>query len=145
MACPWVNAKQEDLTVMDKRFSGHTAYKTQYHIIWNTKYRYCILEGDVRIYLGRLLLKIMETLPGCELVEYCIQPDHVHILMVVPPKYAVSKVVGRLKGETSSKVKERFSTLRTIYWKRNLLWSPGYYVSTVGLREKRIIEYIRNQ
>jgi len=130
---------------MEKCLSGHTAYKTQYHIVWNTKYHHSILESDVRLYLGRLLPKILETKPGCKLIEYSIQPDHVHLLLLIPPKYAVSKVVGRIKGRTSSKIKERFHALRTIYWKDNLLWSPGYYVSTVGVREKKIIEYIRNQ
>lgn len=130
---------------MEKCLSGHTVYKTQYHIVWNTKYRHRILEDGVRIYLGRLLPKILETMPGCKLREYSIQPDHVHILMVIPPKYTVSKVVGRMKGWTSSKIKERFSALRTVYWKKNLLWQPGYYVSTVGVREEKILEYIRNQ
>ncbi len=130
---------------MKRRLSGHTAYKTRYHVVWNTKYRHRILKSDVRIYFGRLLMKILETLPGCELVEYSIQADHVHLLLLIPPKYAVSKVVGRLKGRTSSKIKERFSAMRTVYWKKNILWSPGFYVSTVGVGEKKMREYIHNQ
>ncbi|MFC2123062.1 IS200/IS605 family transposase [Bacteroidota bacterium] len=130
---------------MKKRLLGHTAYKIEYHIIWNTKYRHPVLEGDVRLYLGRLLYKILDTMLGCELIEYSIQPDHVHTLVSIPPKYAVSKVVGRIKGRTSSKLRERFSSLKKLYWKENLLWSPGYYVSTVGVREKKIIDYIQNQ
>ena len=129
----------------DVRLSGHGSYRTKYHVVWNTKYRHRILESGVRLYLGRLLPKILETMPGCELVAYSIQPDHVHILLLIPPKYAVSKVVGRMKGRTSSKIRERFSALKKLYWKENLIWQPGYFVSTVGVREKRILEYIRNQ
>ncbi|MFC2033294.1 IS200/IS605 family transposase [Chloroflexota bacterium] len=130
---------------MKKRLLGHTVYKTQYHISWNTKYRHDILEGDVRIYLGLLLFKVLETLPGCELVEYSIQPDHVHMLVIIPPKYSVSRVVGRIKGKTASKIRAKFPELQESYWKNNTLWSTGFYVSSVGWSEKKTLEYIQKQ
>ena len=65
--------------------------------------------------------------------------------MIIPPKYAVSDVVGRIKGITSSHLRKKFSWLKKVYWKENIVWSPGYFVSTVGVDEEKIIKYIRWQ
>ena len=67
------------------------------------------------------------------------------MLMIIPPKYAVSNVVGRIKGVTSSKLRKRFSWLRKVYWKENLVWSAGYFVSTVGIDEDKILRYVKWQ
>ena len=82
---------------------------------------------------------------GCEIKEQNIQIDHIHILMVIPPKYAVSDVIGEMKQYTASKVREKFVWLEKVYWKERVLWSPGYFVSTVGLDEKQITEYVKWQ
>jgi len=84
-------------------------------------------------------------MPGCEIVEQNIQVDHIHMLMVIPPKYAVSDVVGEIKQYTASKLLEKFSWLGKVYWKEKVIWSPGYFVSTVGLDEKSITEYVKWQ
>ena len=130
---------------METRFSGHSVYRTEYHIVWIPKYRRRILNPGVRAYLDKLLPRVLETMPGCEIVEYNIQVDHIHMLMIIPPKYAVSNVVGRIKGVTSSKLRKRFSWLRKVYWKENLVWSAGYFVSTVGIDEDKILRYVKWQ
>ena len=130
---------------METRFSGHSVYRTEYHIVWIPKYRRRILNPGVKTYLEELLPRVLETIPGCEIVEYNIQVEHIHMVMIIPPKYAVSTVVGRIKGITSSKLRKRFSWLKKVYWKENLVWSPGYFVSTVGIDENKILRYVKWQ
>ena len=84
-------------------------------------------------------------MPGCEIIEQNIQIDHIHMLMVIPPKYAVSDVIGELKQKTSSQLREKFAWLEKVYWKERVVWSPGYFVATVGLDEKMIIQYVKWQ
>ncbi len=86
---------------METRLSGHGAYRTEYHVVSIPKYRRRILNPGVRGYLKKLFPKLLETLPGCEIVEQNIQLDHIHTVRIIPPRYAVSDVVGRLKKETA--------------------------------------------
>ena len=130
---------------METRLSGHTAYRTEYHIVWIPKYRRRILNPGVREYLGKLFPKLLKQLPGCEIVEQNIQVDHLHTVMIIPPRYAVSDVVGRLKAQTASLLRKKFPWLSETYWKEYLVWSPGYFVSTVGIDEAKIIKYVRWQ
>ena len=130
---------------MEIRLSGHGAYRTQYHVVWIPKYRRRILNAGLAAYLPRVFAKILREMPGVEMNELNIQPDHIHAVMVIPPKYAVSSVIGRLKGQSSSVLRKRFDWLGKAYWKENIVWSPGYFVSTVGIDEKRILAYVRYQ
>ena len=130
---------------METRLSGHGAYRTEYHVVWIPKYRRRILNPGVRGYLAKLFPKLLQALPGCEIVEQNIQPDHIHTVMIIPPRYAVSDVVGRLKKETASLLRKKFDWLRRVYWREHVLWSPGYFVSTVGIDEAKIIKYVRWQ
>ena len=130
---------------METRFSGHGVYRTEYHIVWIPKYRRRILNPGVRGYLSKLFPKVLRQMPGCEILEYNIQIDHLHMLMVIPPKYAVSEVIGEIKQYTASKLREKFAWLEKVYWKERVVWSPGYFASTVGLDEKEITEYVRWQ
>ena len=130
---------------MEIRLSGHTAYRTEYHIVWIPKYRRRILNPGIREYLRRVFLKVLKGMPGCEVVECNILEDHIHMVMIIPPKYAVSDVVGTIKGETASQLRKKFAWLSKVYWKENVVWSPGYFVSTVGVDEKAIISYVRWQ
>ena len=84
-------------------------------------------------------------MPGTEIVEQNIQIDHIHTIMIIPPKYAVSDVVGCIKGTTASELRKKFAWLKKVYWKENIVWSPGYFVSTVGIDEEQIIRYVRWQ
>ena len=125
--------------------SGHGAYRTEYHVVWITKYRRRILNPGVKGYLSKLFPKVMKEMPGCEIIEQNIQIDHIHVLMVIPPKYAVSDVIGEIKQHTASKLREKFAWLEKVYWKERVVWSPGYFVSTVGLDEAQVTEYVKWQ
>jgi putative transposase len=87
----------------------------------------------------------LEQIPGCEIVTYNIQPDHIHIVMIIPPKYAVSAVIGKIKGMTSSELRKKFGWLGKRYWRENVVWSPGFFVSTVGVERERILKYVEHQ
>ena len=130
---------------MDIRLSGHTAYRTEYHIVWIPKYRHRILNPGVKGYLEKLFPKVIEQLPGCEIIKCSIQPDHIHMVMIIPPKYAVSTVVGKMKGMTGSELRKKFEWLKNRYWKENIVWSPGYFVSTVGIDEEKMLKYVEYQ
>ena len=130
---------------MKIRLSGHSAYRTEYHIVWIPKYRRRILNPGVRGYLSKLFPKVMRSLAGCEIIQQSIMVDHIHLVMVIPPKYAVSDVIGRLKGQTASSMRKKFGWLKEVYWKENVVWSPGYFVSTVGIDEEKILKYVEWQ
>lgn len=130
---------------MKTYLSNHSVYRVEYHIVWIPKYRRRILNPGVKGYLEKLFPKLLQEMPGCHIVEQNIRPDHIHTVMVIPPKYAVSEVIGRLKCQTASKLREKFSWLSEVYWKENVVWSPGYFVSSVGIDETKIIRYVKWQ
>jgi putative transposase len=87
----------------------------------------------------------MKSLPGCEIRNCNIQPDHIHTIVIIPPRYAVSDVVGRIKCQTASILRKRFSWLKKVYHKENVVWSTGFFVSTVGLDEEEALAYVQWQ
>ena len=89
--------------------------------------------------------KMLRSFPGCEIIEYNIQIDHIHMVMIIPPKYKVSEVISRIKAQTASHLRKKFSWLSKVYWKENIVWSLGYFVSTIDLDEKSILKYLRWQ
>jgi len=125
------------------RLSGHGAYRTEYHVVWITKYRRTFLDSRAGQYLVELMPEVVEDIPGCEIVRCNIQPDHVHMVLVIPPKYAVSDVIGRVKGKTSGELSRRFNSIRQACQKGKSVWSPGFFVRTVGIGEDQVLEYIR--
>ena len=86
---------------METYLSGHGAYRTEYHIVWIPKYRRRILNPGVKGYIIKLFLKITRGMPGCYITEYNIMIDHIHMVMIIPPKYAVSDVIKQIKEVTS--------------------------------------------
>jgi len=92
---------------MEIRLSGHSAYRTEYQMVWIPKYRHRTLNPGVRGYLRKLFPKILRSMPGGEVVEYNIQVDHVHMVMAIPPKYAVSEIVGKMKGTNASLLRKK--------------------------------------
>ena len=84
-------------------------------------------------------------MPGCEVEELNVQIDHVHMVMIVPPKDSVSDVIGMIKGRTASNLRKKFRWLERVYWKENVVWSPGFFVSTVGVDEEEIKRYVKWQ
>ena len=130
---------------MEIRFSGHTAYRTEYHVVWIPKYRRRILNPGLAAYLKWLLARLIREMAGVEIVELNIQIDHLHMVMIIPPRYSVCAVMGRLKGRSASELRVKFDWLKKVYWKENIVWSPGYFVSTVGVDEAKILKYVKFQ
>ena len=130
---------------MENRLSGHTVYRTEYHVVWIPKYRRQILNTGVKEYLKKLWPKILKGIPGVEILEQNIQVDHIHTIIIIPPKYSVSDVIGKIKGQSASKLRKKFEWLEKVYWKENIVWSPGYFVSTIGVNEEQIIKYVQWQ
>jgi len=130
---------------MKTRRQAHCIYRCQYHIVWIPKYRYAILTDGVKQYLEIKLKEIRQYYPEIEYVELNIQPDHVHAILSFPPKYSIAKVIGILKQNTSRALREKFDFIRDRYRGVNVVWSIGYFVSTVGLDETKIRKYVRYQ
>ena len=123
---------------------SHVIYYHVYHIVWTPKYRYKVLEGALKEFL-ELQLRMLCEWKRFEIQELNIQPDHVHIVLSVPPKISISKVMGILKGKTAIKIFKSFSGLRTKPYWGNHFWSRGYCSSTVGLDEEKIRKYVKYQ
>jgi putative transposase len=130
---------------MENRYSGHGVYRTQYHVVWISKYRRRILKPGLVSYLEKMIPGMKRTMPGIEVEELNVQIDHLHMVMIIPPKYSVSEVIGRIKGRTASNLRKKFRWLERVYWKENVVWSPGFFVSTVGLDEEQIKMYVKWQ
>jgi len=92
---------------MQTRLSGHSAYRTEYHIVWIPKYHRNILNPGLRGYLRKIFPKILRSLPACEIIEYNIQVDHIHMIMIIPPKYSVVDVIGQIKAQSASRLEEK--------------------------------------
>jgi putative transposase len=84
-------------------------------------------------------------MPGVTVETIGFAKDHVHMVMVIPPKYSIASVMGQLKSQSSSQLRKRFEWLSKVYWKENIIWSPGYFVSSVGLDEETIRRYVEHQ
>ena len=130
---------------MKLRKAAHTVYRTQYHIVWVTRYRRKILVDGVRGYLKVKLQEVRRYHPDWEYVEIGIEVDHVHVHMIIPPKYSVSEVVEAIKKNTSKALREKFRFLSKVYWDGRGIWGRGYFVSTVGINEEIIKKYVRYQ
>ncbi|MCF6766750.1 IS200/IS605 family transposase [Thiotrichales bacterium 19S3-7] len=125
--------------------SAHSTYRLEYHVVWVCKYRRGILNPGVCSYLKKLLPKLLRSMPGVHLEEIGFDEDHLHMIMVIPPKYSISEVMGRLKSQSASELRKVYSWLKKVYWKENLVWSPGYFVSSVGVDEDVIRNYVLHQ
>ena len=129
---------------MEIRFSGHGSYYHLYHLVWIPKYRRKILKDDLKQFITERILEITDYHPDVEIDTYNIQEDHVHLVMVIPPKYAVSTIVGKMKSNSSRQARAKFSWLSDTY-RRNEFWSPGFFSSTVGVNEAQIKRYVELQ
>ena len=121
----------------------HTTWECKYHIVFAPKYRRQAIYKDIKKDIGVILRKLCEY-KGIEIVEAQLMPDHVHMLVKIPPKYSVAQIMGYLKGKSSIMKFDRHANLKYKYGNRKF-WCTGYYVSTVGRNEKQIKEYIQNQ
>ena len=130
--------KEKDINSLD-----HTTWRCQYHIVFAPKFRRMAIFGQIQADIGKILRQLCQQ-KGIEIIEAYMCPDHVHMLLSVPPKYSVSQIMGYLKGKSSTMLYEQFGELKYQYRNREF-WCKGYYVDTVGKNESRIAEYIANQ
>ena len=125
---------------------AHVVYKTQYHIVWVTRYRRKILVKGIEAYFKEAVKEVREYYPDWFIEEVGTDEDHIHLHMIVPPKYAVSKVVEVIKSVTSRRMKEKLPHfLEKVYWDGGGIWSKGFFVSTVGVNEDTIRRYVKYQ
>ena len=128
------------------RFSklSHVLWHCQYHIVWVPKYRYRVLTGEVGFEVMKTVRVFAERL-GCEIVELNVQADHVHLLVKVPPKISISRLLGSVKGKTAIQVFRQFPYLKKKPYWGNHFWAKGYCVDTVGVDAEMIRQYVKYQ
>ena len=123
---------------------SHVVYKCDYHIVWVPKYRLRILKGDIKELVSHDIRMLCEW-KGCQVQEMNVQADHVHLLVSVPPKVSISKLMGTLKGKIAIKLLKSYPKLKKKPYWGNHFWARGYFVSTVGLDEETIKKYVKYQ
>ena len=128
---------------MDKNTLAHTKWNCKYHIVFAPKYRRRDIYGRIKVDIGKILRKLCEQ-KGVEIIEANLCPDHIHMLVSIPPKISVSSFVGSLKGKSSLMIFDQHANLKYRYGNRKF-WCKGYYVDTVGRNKKAIQKYIKNQ
>ena len=127
----------------DNNSLAHTTWNCKYHIVFAPKYRRRAIYGKIRADIGRIIRMLCER-KGVNIIEAELCPDHVHMLVEIPPKYSVADIVGYIKGKSSLMIFDRHANLKYKYGNRHF-WCRGYYVDTVGKNAKKIEEYIRQQ
>ena len=128
---------------MDNQTLSHTTWNCKYHIIFAPNYRRQIIYRKLKKDIGQILRILCER-KQVEILAAEACPDHVHLLVRIPPKYSVSSIMGYLKGKSSLMIFDRHANLKYKYGRRNF-WCRGYFVDTVGKNEKRISEYVKSQ
>ena len=127
----------------DEMSLAHTVWNCKYHIVFIPKYRRKEIYGKLRSDIRQIIRQLC-SYKGVEIIEAHTMPDHIHMLVRIPPKIAVSNFMGYLKGKSSLMIFERHANLKYKYGNRNF-WAKGFFVSTVGLDTKKVQEYIRDQ
>ncbi len=129
----------------DKDISSlnHTTYRCQYHIVFAPKFRRQVIYREIKVDIGKIIRQLCQQ-KGIEIIEAELCPDHIHMLVNIPPKYSVSQVMGYIKGKSSLMIFYRHANLKYKYGNRHF-WCRGYYVDTVGRNKKQIQEYIKKQ
>ena len=127
----------------DTNSLAHTTWNCKYHVVFAPKYRRQVVYGKYRKDIGAILRSLCEW-KGVNIVEAELCPDHIHMLVEVPPKTSVSSFMGYLKGKSSLLIYQKFANMKFKYRNREF-WCRGYYVDTVGKNTEKIKEYIANQ
>ena len=123
--------------------SAHSTWRCQYHIVFAPKFRRKVIYNELKADIGKILRKLCEE-KKVEIIEAELCPDHVHMLVSIPPHMSIAQFMGYLKGKSTLMIFDRHSNLKYKYGSRHF-WCRGYYVDTVGKNAKKIQEYIRNQ
>ena len=127
----------------DIKSLSHSKWRCKYHLVFAPKYRRQEVYGKLKVDIGKILRKLCEE-KGVEIIEAQACPDHIHMLVSIPPSIGVAHFVGFLKGKSSLMIFDRHANLKYKYGNRHF-WCRGYYVDTVGRNAKIIQEYIKNQ
>ncbi|WP_027400054.1 IS200/IS605 family transposase [Anaerovorax odorimutans] len=122
---------------------SHSKWRCQYHIVFSPKYRRQEIYGKIKADIGKILRNLCQQ-KDVEIIEAELCPDHIHMLVAIPPKLSVAAFVGYLKGKSSLMIFDKYANLKYKYGNRHF-WCRGYYVDTVGRNKNAIAEYIRNQ
>ena len=128
---------------MDMSSLSHSKWECKYHIVFAPKFRRKVIYGQLKRDIANILSMLCKR-KGVEIVEAEMCPDHVHMLVRIPPNISVSSFMGYLKGKSTLMIFERHANLKYKYGNRHF-WCRGYCVDTVGKNAKKIQEYIRNQ
>ena len=128
---------------IDTSSIAHTTWNCKYHIVFAPKYRRQIIYGKIKADIGQIIRKLCQW-KGVEIIEAEACPDHIHLLVSIPPKISVSSFMGYLKGKSSLMIFDQHANMKYRYGNREF-WCRGYYVDTVGKNKKAMVEYIRNQ
>ena len=129
--------------LMSYRKTSHSVYDLKYHVVWITKYRKQVLKGEIAIRLRELVRQTCATL-DVQILTGHVSPDHVHLLVSVPPNISISDLMQGIKGRSSRKMLEEFGELKRQYWGRHL-WARGYFaVSTGNVTDEVIQQYIES-
>ncbi|MBO5048559.1 MAG: IS200/IS605 family transposase [Clostridia bacterium] len=127
----------------DKNSLAHTKWNCKYHVVFAPKYRRKVFYEEKRLEIGAILRELCRW-KGVEIVEAEVCPDHIHMLLEIPPKMSVSGFMGFLKGKSSLMIYQKWGNIKFKYRNRQF-WCRGYYVDTIGKNAKAIKEYIANQ
>ncbi len=130
---------------MKFRKSTHCAYRTEYHLVWIPRYRYKIFVKGVKEYTTKVLKHPLDLEPDIEVIKLNVQIDHVHMVILIPPRIAVADVVQFIKSQSAKRIRAKFPFLKNTYRGQAGIWSRGYCVSTIGLNEKEILRYVEYQ
>jgi putative transposase len=122
---------------------SHTRWNCKYHIVFAPKYRRKVFYGEKKLEIGAILRELCRW-KGVNIIEAEVCPDHIHMLVEIPPKMSVSSFMGFLKGKSSLMIYEKWGNMKFKYRNREF-WCRGYYVDTAGKDAKKIQEYIKNQ
>ena len=128
----------------DTNSLSHTSYRCKYHIVIVPKYRRAVIYKTLRAEIVEILKKLIERKDGVKLISGEACPDHIHMLLEIPPKYAVADIMGYLKSKSTLMIFERHANFKYKYGNRHF-WATGYFVDTVGKNEKVIKEYRAKQ
>ena|SRR5205085_3970731 len=127
------------------RKSNHSIYRTEYHLVWIPRYRRKIFTKGIKEYAHKLLTHLEDLEPDIEVIKVNVQIDHVHMVAVIPPRFAVAQVVSFIKFQSAKALKAKFPFLSKVYVEQEGMWSVGYCVSSIGLNEKEILHYVEFQ
>jgi len=124
---------------------NHSTYQLQYHIVWGTKYRRKWLKPYVQEELKTSFYQTIKKYPALHIIELNTDRDHIHMQIEIPPNIVICDAVRAFKANSSKDLQKKFRFIREMYLEKDGIWSVGYFVSSIGLDEERIRNYIKYQ